>query len=166
MPCSWFDTGRPMNVSALKSMREHWPVMMQLLARVRAAYLRRCPEAAAGFTVGQLERLATAVLALPSYLLMRTDIQLPEGAMHPALSSLFRVTDGLRMTLHQMLFVPIGEPTLLPDAKNIFAWVPFWWGFAIIAVGDDLTQYWYHRLHHQLRLADRLDDHRLLPRLR
>jgi len=41
-------------------------------------------------------------------------------------------------------------PTLLPNAKNIFAWVPFWWGFAIIAVGDDLTQYWYHRLHHQL----------------
>ncbi|PSL24024.1 sterol desaturase family protein [Chitinophaga ginsengisoli] len=41
-------------------------------------------------------------------------------------------------------------PTLLPNAKNIFVWVPFWWGFAIIAVADDLTQYWYHRLHHQL----------------
>jgi sterol desaturase/sphingolipid hydroxylase (fatty acid hydroxylase superfamily) len=41
-------------------------------------------------------------------------------------------------------------PIFLPDAKNLFAWVPFWWGFAIIAVGDDLTQYWYHRLHHQL----------------
>jgi sterol desaturase/sphingolipid hydroxylase (fatty acid hydroxylase superfamily) len=41
-------------------------------------------------------------------------------------------------------------PTFLPHAKDTFAWVPFWWGFAIIAVGDDLTQYWYHRLHHQL----------------
>lgn len=41
-------------------------------------------------------------------------------------------------------------PIFLPEAKNLFAWVPFWWGFAIIAVGDDLTQYWYHRLHHQL----------------
>ena len=41
-------------------------------------------------------------------------------------------------------------PIFLPTAKNIFAWVPFWWGFAIIAVADDLTQYWYHRLHHQL----------------
>lgn len=41
-------------------------------------------------------------------------------------------------------------PALLPDSKNVFAWVPFWWGFAIIAVADDLTQYWYHRLHHQL----------------
>jgi len=41
-------------------------------------------------------------------------------------------------------------PVFLPGAKNIFAWVPFWWGFAIIAVADDLTQYWYHRLHHQV----------------
>lgn len=43
-------------------------------------------------------------------------------------------------------------PFVLPDAKNVFAWVPFWWGFAIMAVADDLTQYWYHRLHHQLPL--------------
>lgn len=41
-------------------------------------------------------------------------------------------------------------PVVLPDGKNIFGWVPFWWGFLIIAVADDLTQYWYHRLHHQL----------------
>src|SRR5581483_3045216 len=41
-------------------------------------------------------------------------------------------------------------PILLPGGKNAFAWIPFWWGFAIIAVADDLTQYWYHRLHHQL----------------
>lgn len=41
-------------------------------------------------------------------------------------------------------------PTLLPTLKNTFGWVPFWWGFLIIAVADDLTQYWYHRLHHQI----------------
>jgi sterol desaturase/sphingolipid hydroxylase (fatty acid hydroxylase superfamily) len=41
-------------------------------------------------------------------------------------------------------------PYLLPSQRNIFAWVPFWWGFVIICIGDDLTQYWYHRLHHQL----------------
>jgi sterol desaturase/sphingolipid hydroxylase (fatty acid hydroxylase superfamily) len=41
-------------------------------------------------------------------------------------------------------------PFLLPTAKNILAWVPFWWGLLIIAIADDLTQYWYHRLHHQL----------------
>jgi sterol desaturase/sphingolipid hydroxylase (fatty acid hydroxylase superfamily) len=41
-------------------------------------------------------------------------------------------------------------PFIFPASKNIFAWVPFWWGFFIICIADDLTQYWYHRLHHQL----------------
>jgi sterol desaturase/sphingolipid hydroxylase (fatty acid hydroxylase superfamily) len=41
-------------------------------------------------------------------------------------------------------------PILIPNLKDIFAWVPFFWGCAIIAVADDLTQYWYHRLHHQI----------------
>jgi sterol desaturase/sphingolipid hydroxylase (fatty acid hydroxylase superfamily) len=41
-------------------------------------------------------------------------------------------------------------PFLLPQAKNIFNWVPFWWAFFILCIADDLTQYWYHRLHHQV----------------
>jgi sterol desaturase/sphingolipid hydroxylase (fatty acid hydroxylase superfamily) len=41
-------------------------------------------------------------------------------------------------------------PLVLPHARNMFAWVPFWWGFFIICIADDLTQYWYHRLHHQV----------------
>jgi sterol desaturase/sphingolipid hydroxylase (fatty acid hydroxylase superfamily) len=41
-------------------------------------------------------------------------------------------------------------PFLLPGLKNVFGWVPFWWGFFILCIADDLTQYWYHRLHHQL----------------
>jgi sterol desaturase/sphingolipid hydroxylase (fatty acid hydroxylase superfamily) len=41
-------------------------------------------------------------------------------------------------------------PAILPTLKNTFDWVPFLWGCAIIAVADDLTQYWYHRLHHQV----------------
>ena len=41
-------------------------------------------------------------------------------------------------------------PLLLPGLHNRFVWVPFFWGFLIICIGDDLTQYWYHRLHHQI----------------
>jgi len=41
-------------------------------------------------------------------------------------------------------------PIILPGVSNVFSWIPFWIGFFIIAVADDLTQYWYHRLHHQL----------------
>ena len=106
---------RPMNVTALKAMRTHWPAMMALLLRVRAAYLERFPAAREGWTVGHLERLATCVLGLPSVLLLRAPGRVANGALHPALSSLFRVTDGLRMVMHQMLFVPLAEPTLAPD---------------------------------------------------
>ena len=41
-------------------------------------------------------------------------------------------------------------PVLLPGLRNTLAWVPFGWGALIIAVADDLTQYWNHRLHHQV----------------
>ena len=41
-------------------------------------------------------------------------------------------------------------PFLLPGEHNVFHWVPFFWGVLILCVADDLTQYWYHRLHHQI----------------
>jgi sterol desaturase/sphingolipid hydroxylase (fatty acid hydroxylase superfamily) len=41
-------------------------------------------------------------------------------------------------------------PYTLPGLNEAFSWIPFWWGFLIIAVFDDLTQYWYHRLHHEV----------------
>jgi sterol desaturase/sphingolipid hydroxylase (fatty acid hydroxylase superfamily) len=43
-------------------------------------------------------------------------------------------------------------PAVLPHLKNTFSWVPFWGAVLLIAIADDLTQYWYHRLHHQLPL--------------
>jgi hypothetical protein len=113
---SRFQDERPMNVTALKTMRAHWPQMMEALRRIRAAYLARFPAASNGWTVGDLERLSTLVLAVPTYLLVRTQGRVANGELHPALSSMFRVTDGLRMTTHQMLFVPVGEATLSPAA--------------------------------------------------
>lgn len=106
---------KPMNVTALKGMRAHWGPMMAAILRIREAYLRRFPQARNGWTVGDLERLSTVILALPTYQLMRTHGGVENGKLHPALSSLFRVTDGVRMTMHQMLFIPIGEPTTHPD---------------------------------------------------
>ena len=125
MPTQWlaciypgtrFMAEAPMNATALKAMRTHWPQMMTALLHVRAAYLRRCPDAARGWTVGHIERLSTAVLALVSLSAVRWGEDADEEPLHPALSSLFRVTDGLRMVMHQMMFVPVGEPTLHPDA--------------------------------------------------
>ena len=41
-------------------------------------------------------------------------------------------------------------PVLLPSQHNTFAWVSFFWGVLILCVADDLTQYWYHRVHHEI----------------
>ena len=111
-----YQTEKPMNVTALRAMRQHWRPMMAMLMQIREAYLSRFPDARAGWTVGHVERLSTAVLALPSYLMLRGDAGVANGNLHPALSNLFRVTDGLRMVMHQMLFLPVMETMRAPDA--------------------------------------------------
>lgn len=117
-PGSRYQDERPMNVSALKSMRAHWPQMMAALLQIREAYLKRYPAARLGWTVGDVERLSTLVLAVPTYMLMKSGQRVANGALHPVLSNLFRVTDGLRMTTHRMLFVPVAEATLSPLAAT------------------------------------------------
>ena len=132
-----YQADKPMNATALKAMRQHWRQMMALLLEVRAAYLARFPEALAGWTVGHVERLSVAVLALPSYLMLRCDAPVANGALHPVLSNLFRVTDGLRMVVHQMLFLPLHERMRHPDEPVD--------GEAILAYAD--RNYAFHSDH-------------------
>jgi hypothetical protein len=105
----------PMNATALRAMRAHWREMMGVILKVREAYLKRFPEVRHGWTVAHMERMNVVVLCLAAYMLMRRDTPVSNGDLHPVLSSLFRVTDGLRLTMHQMLFVPKVEPMLPPD---------------------------------------------------
>lgn len=113
-PGTRYMADRPMNTSALKAMRNHWPQMMAAIKLIRARFLERFPAAAHGWTLAHVERLAALVLAVPTYQLVRQGADL--APLHPALSSLFRVTDGLRMATHQMMFIPVGEPVQPPDS--------------------------------------------------
>jgi hypothetical protein len=113
---SRYQADRPMNVTALKSMGKHWAQTMVVLLCIRDAYLRRFPQARAGWTVGALQRLSSLVLTVPAYLLMSTQHRVENGHLHPVLSSMYRVTDGVRMIMHHMLFTPTYGPTLPPDA--------------------------------------------------
>ncbi|HEX8549683.1 MAG TPA: sterol desaturase family protein, partial [Cytophagaceae bacterium] len=68
-----------------------------------------------------------------------------------------RILDVVCFVLPKIIVAPVVTyftlkllPQAIPSLKSAFEWVPFWWGFLIIAVTDDLTQYWYHRLHHQV----------------
>ncbi|MGZ8284911.1 MAG: hypothetical protein ACXW27_05905 [Allosphingosinicella sp.] len=102
----------PMNVTALRIMRNQWRQMMVIIRRVSDAYRARFPDVDQnGWTVGHIERMTVCVLALPTYQVMRVEGRVENGKLHPALSSAFRLTDGLRMLMHHMLFVPFGEPT-------------------------------------------------------
>ncbi|HET8745242.1 MAG TPA: hypothetical protein VFM98_06540 [Ramlibacter sp.] len=114
-PGSRYLDDKPMNVSALKAMRAHWNTAMACLLRIRQAYLERFPSARAVMTVGDVERLSTLVLAVCTYPLVKKQGRVANGELHPVLAAMFRVTDGLRMTSHQMLFLPVVEATLLPD---------------------------------------------------
>ncbi len=113
---------RPMNVTALKAMIKHWKPMMKVMARVRDELLVRL--AAAGgrsrlgaWTVGDLHLYASVVLALPAYWLMKGGGTSPQPPLHPILSSLFRITDGIRMTTHEMLFLS-AERTRAPGERT------------------------------------------------
>lgn len=120
-PGNRYQAEKPINLTALKAMRAHWREILALLKAMRGVYLARCPEAAPDaqgrWTVGHLERLTCGVLALPSQMLLRGEGRVANGDLHPALSSLFRVTDGLRLVMHQMLFVPVHETMRSPDER-------------------------------------------------
>jgi hypothetical protein len=103
---------RPMNVTALKSMRAHWKQMMVALLRVREVYLSRFPGVRQGWTVGDLHCFSAFVLSISTYLMLREQGRVANGDLHPVLSCMYRVTDGVRMVMHHMLFSEDLEPTL------------------------------------------------------
>jgi hypothetical protein len=109
-PGSRFRDDGPMNVTALKAMIKHWKPIMAVIVAVRGALRERFgPSQAPGgaWTIGELHALACVVLALPAYQLLRAQGEPPP--LHPVLSSLFRITDGIRMTTSAMV-MSVGHP--------------------------------------------------------
>ena len=93
----------PMNMTALRSMLTQWkPVLLTALA-CRAEFLQRSPQPPGRFRLGDLLFLTSGILALPAFLMLRQRAPVPNGELDPALSSLFRVVDGVRMVAGHML---------------------------------------------------------------
>jgi hypothetical protein len=114
-PGSRYQAGKPMNASALKALRAHWSQALGMLHRIRLAYLERFPAARTAMTLGHAERLAVLVLAVVTYQLVKKEGRVANGELHPVLSAVFRMTEGLRMVIHQMLLVPAADAPLPPD---------------------------------------------------
>ncbi len=110
-PGSRYQDDSPMNITALKAMIKHWKPMMAALLDVRAALAERLGIAPGQkWTIGDLHTLAVAVLALPAYSMMKGGGRSPQPPLHPVLSSLFRITDGVRMTTYEMQFLLSEKP--------------------------------------------------------
>ncbi len=109
-PGSRYQNETPMNLTALKSMTRHWKPVLQGTLAVREAFLRRFPLLPDGrWRLGDLHALSCVVLALPGLLLMRANDSIPNGELGPVLSSMFRVTDGVRMVTSFQLLL-LGSP--------------------------------------------------------
>ncbi|MFY0565594.1 hypothetical protein ACN28E_17365 [Archangium lansingense] len=105
-PGSRYRDEAPMNVTALKSMTRHWKPVLQGVLAVREEFLRHHSLLPDGrWRLGDLHALSYAVLALPTLLLMRANAPVPNGALDPVLSSMFRVTDGVRMMTSYLLLL-------------------------------------------------------------
>jgi hypothetical protein len=104
----------PMNITALKAMIKHWKPMMATLTELRAYVAARLGISRSPWTIGELHLLSCAVLALPAYQLMKHGGSTPQRPVHPVLSSLFRITDGVRMATIEMMHSI--ERTCSPDA--------------------------------------------------
>jgi hypothetical protein len=103
-PGSRYRDVMPMNVTALKAMIRYWKPLMAMLLEVRGELQTRLGLARDGWTIGELHTFACLVLALPTFELARRGGSSPQAPLHPILSSLFRITDGVRMTTFDMLF--------------------------------------------------------------
>ena len=103
-PGSRYRDDAPMNVTALKAMIKHWKPIMAATLEIRAALQARLGLPRDPWTIGDLHILSCVVLALPAYQLMKRGGSSPQPPLHPVLSSLFRITDGIRMVADDALF--------------------------------------------------------------
>jgi hypothetical protein len=105
----------PMNVTALKAMIKHWKPMMVTLLAVREEIKERILGGRERWSIGDLHTLSCVVLALTAFPLMKRGGASPQPLLHPVLSSLFRITDGIRMTTYEMLFLLAEKPRNADD---------------------------------------------------
>ncbi|REH00484.1 sterol desaturase family protein [Flavobacterium aquicola] len=94
---------------------------------------------------------------LPVFMIVIGIIEFAAGLYDDEWTGEERKIDIVSFLAPKLIFPPVIAffsltllPVLFPNFANTLSWVPFWGGFFLIAVADDLTQYWYHRLHHQV----------------
>lgn len=102
-PGSRYQDEYPLNASALRSMQRCWWPLLALMDRTRELYLRRFPSSRTRFTLLDAHLFSCLLMGLPAYAQQRARQPVANGALHPVLSSLARLADGVRMTTNELL---------------------------------------------------------------
>ncbi len=91
------------------------------------------------------------------FIILLGALELLPGLFRGMWSANERMLDIVCLILPRFIFGPLLAlfslkilPVLAPGLRNAFAWIPFGWALLIIIITVDLSQYWYHRLHHQV----------------
>ena len=85
-------------------MTAQWKPVLRAVLAVREHFLRVYPQHPDGrWKLGDLHFLCCGILAVPTLQLMRWRNPVQNGELDPVMSSLFRVTDGVRMVYAYLL---------------------------------------------------------------
>lgn len=103
-PGSRYRDVTPMNITALRAMIKYWKPMLGVLCAVRGELQQRLRLPDSGWKIGEIHVFGAVVCGLPAFELLRASSGGARLPLHPVLSSMFRVTDGVRMSMHEMLF--------------------------------------------------------------
>ena len=87
----------PMNMTGLRSMLSNWTPVLRSVLLVREEFTKRFPQSGPKWKLGEVLFASYSVLATVSYQVTRRDNPVRNGDLSPVLSSMFRVTDGIRM---------------------------------------------------------------------
>ncbi len=103
-PGSRYQHELPINVTAMKHMSRHWPVLMSLTEQFRAAVVARMPPRnPTSFTAGELHFIAVCMLASVGYVMVRGVDPVPNGQLDSGLAAMFRLVDGVRLVTNDFV---------------------------------------------------------------
>lgn len=103
-PGSRYRDATPMNITALRAMIKYWKPMLAVACAARHELQTRLGLVESGWKIGEIHVLGVVICSLPAFELLRAPRPVARLPLHPVLSSMFRVTDGVRMSMHEMLF--------------------------------------------------------------
>lgn len=125
-PFSGSRKGRPYNASALKQMAKDWQGARDLMAHLRAAYLRDLGSPDRSLTLVEFQVLAHIIISYPAFALRRAEDPWGDRDLPSVVASAFKVMAGVPGPIKQILRdgPQAGlSPHETPDTDALYAYI-------------------------------------------